>query len=239
MKNFLILSVFTVLIISLPPASFAQNRGIISGNTDQVGASKQSGQRVVSVINAPNEDLAITKEQLLASGAIAAPTEYTIGIGDVLDIHVLKPETMYNSVTVAPDGTIVFPYIGSVKVRYRTVAQIQDEIQLRLANGYMKYPVVSVSLEESNSRRFFVYGQVVKPGAYNMEENMTVLRAISMAGGFSQFGSASRVKILRPKKGASGYDVIKVSIKDVMDGIADADPDIAQGDIIVVSEGIF
>ena len=80
---------------------------------------------------------------------------------------------------------------------------------------------------------------MIKPGAFDIEDNMTVLRGISTAGGFSQFGSASRVKILRPKRGSGGYDVIKVNIKDVMDGVSDSDPAIRQGDIIVVSEGIF
>ena len=170
---------------------------------------------------------------------IAGSTEYQVGTNDILDINVLQPEQLLNTVTVSPDGSITFPYIGTVPVRGKTLAQIQDDIQKRLGDGFMKYPVVSVSLKESHSRRFFVYGEVSKPGAYDIEDNMTVLRGISMAGGFTQFGSASRVKVLRPKKGEGGYDVIKVNIKDVMDGVADADPAITQGDIIVVSEGIF
>lgn len=166
-------------------------------------------------------------------------TEYTVGIDDILEIRVLKPEQLSNSVTVAPDGSITFPYIGSVMVKDRTIEQIQNEIQSRLADGYMRYPVVSVSLEESHSRRFFVYGEVIRPGGYDIEQNMTVLRAISMAGGFSKFGSASGVKILRPKKDGPGYDIIKVNIKGIMDGDSNADTEINQGDIIVVSEGIF
>lgn len=169
----------------------------------------------------------------------AKGTDYQVGPNDILDINVLQPEALLDTVTVSPDGGITFPYIGTVAVKGQTLAQIQDVIQKRLNDGYMKYPVVSVSLKESHSRRFFVYGEVVKPGAYDIEENMTVLRGISMAGGFTQFGSASRVKLLRLKKGTSGYKVIKVNIKDVMDGDANADPVIDQGDIIAVSEGVF
>ena len=167
------------------------------------------------------------------------PEEYTVGVDDVLDIKVLKPEELSNTVTVAPDGAITFPYIGSVFVKDHTIAQIQDEIQARLADGYIKYPIVSVSLRASRSLKFFVYGEVEKPGAYAMEENMTVLRAISMAGGFSKFGSASGVKVLRPKKGSTGYDIIKVNVKGIMDGNSTEDTVITQGDIIVVSEGVF
>jgi polysaccharide export outer membrane protein len=176
---------------------------------------------------------------IVVTQAAAAPQDYQVGPNDILDINVLQPEQLADTATVSPDGSITFPYIGTVSVRGQTLAQIQDEIQRRLGDGYMKYPVVAVALKESHSRRFFVYGEVVKSGAYDIEENMTVLRGISMAGGFSQFGSSSRVKILRPKKGSTGYDVIKVNIKDVMDGVADSDPVINQGDIIVVSEGIF
>ena len=110
-----------------------------------------------------------------------ALTDYAIGTDDVLEVSVLKPEELLSIVAVAPDGTISFPYIGSVEVRGRSIAQVQEEIQARLGDGYMKYPIVTVSLKESRSRKFFVYGQVLKPGSYPIEENMTVLRAISMA----------------------------------------------------------
>jgi polysaccharide export outer membrane protein len=232
MKNFLII---TILILFLPSISLAQNNGFISKSSDN------TSKAVINVINAPY-DVPVTHDTPVVPAKTAdtdEPAEYTVGIDDVLDVHVLKPEILYISATVSPDGTIVIPYIGSVRVRNHTIAQIQDEVQSRLANGYMKYPVVSVSLTETNSRRFFVYGEVVKPGSYNLEENMSVLRAISMAGGFTQFGSSSRVKILRPKKSTSGYDVIKVNITDVMNGVPNSDPPISQGDIIVVSEGIF
>ena len=180
-----------------------------------------------------------SKPSVVTCTTIDASTDYRIGPSDILDINVLQPEQLANTVTVSPDGSISFPYIGGVIVKNKTLTQIQNDIQKRLSDGYMKYPVVSVGLKESHSRRFFVYGEVIKPGAYDIEDNMTVLRAISTAGGFSQFGSSSRVKILRPKQGSGGYDVIKVNITDVMNGASDSDPAVTQGDIIVVSEGIF
>jgi polysaccharide biosynthesis/export protein VpsN len=164
---------------------------------------------------------------------------YTLGVEDVLKIELLKPDKMVNQVTVAPDGTIAFPYIRTIFVKGKTIEYVQKEIQTRLANGYMKYPLVAVSLVASRSRKFFVYGEVIKPGAYPIAENMTALRAITMAGGFNRFGSASRVKVLRPKKAKSGFDLIKVDIKAVMEGDSREDLLLAQGDIVVVSEGMF
>ena len=79
----------------------------------------------------------------------------------------------------------------------------------------------------------------MKPGTYALEENTTVLRAISMAGGFNKFGSSSHVKVLRPLKDKPGYDAIKVNIKAVMDGNANEDLVLQPEDIVVVSEGVF
>ena len=124
---------------------------------------------------------------------------------------------------MAPDGTITFPYIGTVKVKDLAVPQIQEKVRSALADGYMKYPVVVVSLQESRSRKFFVYGEVIKPGTYAIAENTTVLRAISMAGGFSKFGSSSRVKVLRPKQDEAGYETIKIDINKVMNGDSEND----------------
>jgi polysaccharide export outer membrane protein len=165
--------------------------------------------------------------------------EYAVGIDDVLDITILQPDKLMTSVTVAPDGSISFPYIGRVQVKGVTLPEIEQEIQTRLADGYMKYPVASVSLRESRSRKFFVYGEVTKPGPYAIEENTTVLRAISMAGGFTKYGSSSRVKVLRPKKDKPGYETIKVNIRAIMDGDAESDLLIQLSDIVIVSEGIF
>jgi len=169
----------------------------------------------------------------------ANKTVYAIGIDDVLDINVIQPEQLAMTVTVAPDGSISFPYVGNVNVKGMTLGEVQEEIQARLADGYMKYPVVAVSLRESRSRKFFVYGEVLKPGTYPIHEKVTVLKAISMAGGFTKYGSSSNVKVLRPKKTGAGYETIKISIKGVMNGHPEADIFIEPEDIVVVSEGIF
>ncbi len=178
---------------------------------------------------------------------LAAPSQepqavspgYTIGVDDVLDINVLQPEKISTTVTVAPDGTINFPYIGSRQVKGKSIAEAQDVIQRGLADGYMRYPVVSISLRESRSRKFFVYGEVVKPGTYALDESTTVLRAISMAGGFSRFGSSSRVKVLRLHSNKPGYETIKINIKGIMDGSSNDDILLRPDDIVVVSEGVF
>lgn len=169
----------------------------------------------------------------------SAVEAYRIGVEDVLDISVLQPDPLAATVTVSPDGSVSFPLIGGVRIKGLTTEEAQHEIERRLADGYMKYPVVSVSLRESRSRKFFVYGEVIKPGAYPMEEHATVLKAISIAGGFTKFGSSSHVKILRQQPNQPGYETIPINIKAVMDGNAQQDVLLQDGDMVVVSEGVF
>ena len=171
--------------------------------------------------------------------AVAEEKEYTVGVSDILEISVLQPEEILRIVNVAPDGTISFPYIGTVKIKGLTIAQSQEKIQAALGDGYFKFPVVLVSLKESRSRQYLVYGAVIRPGEYAITEYSTVLRAISMAGGFSKFGSSSRVKVLRPKENAPGYKTLKIDIKRVMNGDSTKDILLKSGDMVVVSEGMF
>lgn len=165
--------------------------------------------------------------------------KYTVGVGDIIEISILKPEQTTTRVTVSPGGEISVPYLGSIKVQGRTINEIQRTIQYRLAHGYLKYPVITVSLIESRSRNFTISGEIVNPGTYPLRDNTTVLKAISIAGGFTRFGSSSKVKILRPRKDKPGYIKIKVNLKAIMDGDAEADIEIQPGDIIVISEGFF
>jgi polysaccharide export outer membrane protein len=178
---------------------------------------------------------------LLAGPGLAevAPAAYVVGVNDILEVSVLEPETFMREVKVAPDGTITFPYVGSIKVSGDDVPAVQKKVQDALANGYLKYPVVLVSLKESNSKQYMVYGEVNRPGTYPMEEYSSVFRAISIAGGFTKFGSSSRVKVLRPRKEAAGYDAIKIDIGKVMAGDSNEDVQLKPGDMIVVQEGAF
>ncbi|MFH0985713.1 MAG: polysaccharide biosynthesis/export family protein [Candidatus Omnitrophota bacterium] len=168
-----------------------------------------------------------------------AGEEYTVGPEDILEFNVLRPEVIVNLVTVAADGSISLPYIGNIRAKGKTLAALQKEIAAKLGDGYMKYPVVTLALRESRSRKFFIYGEVIRPGAYPMEENMTVFRALAVAGGFTKFGDSSKVKILKPKTQGPGYESVKVDIKAIMNGKSDADVLLMSGDVVVVSEGIF
>jgi protein involved in polysaccharide export with SLBB domain len=181
--------------------------------------------------------LTLAASMLLPAGLARA--DYAVGVGDVLEINVLRPEPMIVNVTVAPDGNITFPYIGNVSVRGMGLGAMQEEIQSRLADGYLKYPVLTVYLKEVKSQKYTVAGQVNKPGSYPLEDGMTVMTAISVAEGFAKYGNSSRVKLLRKKENSNGYDTIHVNVKNAQNGGGADDPELKSGDMIVVSEGLF
>lgn len=176
----------------------------------------------------------------LAAQDNAEGEEYLVGIDDILEINILQPEKLTVSVTVSPDGSISFPYIGNVRAKGLTLKQIQSDIENKLADGYMKYPLAAIFLKESRSRKFFVSGDIAKPGAYPLEADTTVLKAISIAGGFLKNGAFTRAKILRRKEGASAnYETIEVNIKDAIAGLPGSDPALKPQDTVMVTQGKF
>lgn len=172
-----------------------------------------------------------------AQGADDHP--YEVGVDDVLEINILQPEKLTSVTTISSDGLISLPYIGNVKVKGLTLNQIQDLVQTELANGYMKYPLVTVSLKESHSQKFFISGSVAKPGAYTFVEKTSVFNAITMAGGLSKYDPSTRVSILRTNWKNDGYRVITVDVGAVISGQKGADTILRPGDSVTVSEGKF
>lgn len=197
---------------------------------------------VISGLGYGDEMLGADEEQETAEDTVDDVTEdisdYQVGVDDILDISVIKPVPIVKVVTVAPDGTITFPYIGNVQVKGLTLPEIQEDVQNRLAGGYMEYPVVSVSLRETHSKKFVVYGQVMRPGAYPVEEKMTLLRAITVAGGFTVSGSTGRIKLLRLKPESNEVDVIESDMPAILNG-ENQDVTVLPGDTIVVSVDKF
>ncbi len=168
------------------------------------------------------------------SNQLVVDNEYKVGVDDVLDINILKPVTITSTVTVAPDGAITFPYIGNVQVKGWTLPKIQEEVQKRLSSGYMEYPVVSVSLKATRSKKFIIYGQVVHPGSYSIDENMTLLHAITEAGGFIVPGCMGHVKLLRPRTENSEFKVIESDIASILSG-KNENVTVLANDTIIVS----
>ena len=184
---------------------------------------------------------------LLTALNLALPTsvnaEYVIGIDDVLEISVLEYDNLHTVATVPADGLISFPYIGNVQAEGKTLDEIKAEISNKLSDSYIKYPVVSISLIKSRSKNFFVYGAVSNPNAYPISDDMTVLKAISVAGGLTPDSLYGKINVRRPgRKDEPEYQSISIDIRSTMEGKSKTgDMLLLPGDIVVVepSEKFF
>jgi len=179
---------------------------------------------------------------VVAAAAFAKNVEedaYVVGVEDVLEVNILQPEKLTSQAAVSPDGSISLPYVGNVIVNGMTLNQIKDKVQAELANGYMKYPLVFVSLKESHSKKFFVYGNVAKPGSYALTEKTTVLNAIAIAGGLSKYDPSSHVRVLRLNTKSGDYETIDVDVGVAAKGQSAQDIILSPGDTVTVSEGKF
>ncbi len=170
-------------------------------------------------------------------GYCQANDDYRVGVGDVLEITVVEHQDLDRELTVAPDGTINFPLVGSINVKGMKVPEVNAAIESALKDGYIKYPQVSTSLKDAKNKVFYVYGEVNSPGSYQCAGDMTILKAISLAGGLTKFGSESNIKVLRGASGSSDYQTIRVNLKNITaKGDKSKDISIEPGDTIIVSE---
>jgi polysaccharide biosynthesis/export protein len=125
---------------------------------------------------------------------------YVIGAQDVLDISVWKEPDLTRTVPVRPDGKISLPLLNDVQAGGLTPAQLATQITERLKK-YVTDPQVTVIVTAINSQRIYVLGEVSRAGAYVLLPGMTVLQALSSAGGFTQFANVKNIYVLREENG--------------------------------------
>jgi polysaccharide export outer membrane protein len=126
--------------------------------------------------------------------------EYKIGPQDVLRIDVWKEPEITRTVPVRPDGKISLPLLNDVQAAGLTPNQLSAAISEGLKK-FINDPQVTVSVNEINSRRVFVTGEVARAGAFPLLPNMTVLQALSSTGGFTQFAKVKSIYVLRFEDG--------------------------------------
>jgi polysaccharide biosynthesis/export protein len=125
---------------------------------------------------------------------------YVIGATDVLQISVWKEPDVSTTVTVRPDGRISMPLVEEIQAAGETPVALGKTITERLSK-YISNPKVTVVVTQPNSHKIYVVGQVLRPGSYTMTPNMTVLQAISSAGGVNELGNGKKTVVLRNENG--------------------------------------
>ena len=140
--------------------------------------------------------------------------EFIIGPEDVLDIVVWKETQLSKVATVRPDGKVSLPLIGDIQAAGLTPIALQNDIAKRLRE-FKQSPEVSVIIQQVNSYNVYVIGEVTHPGKYRLNSPITVLQAISLAGGFTTFASQN-IKVLRTEGRSPQQRIIKLRYKDLV-----------------------
>ena len=165
--------------------------------------------------------------------AKAHDDNFVIGMDDMLAINVWKEAEISRSVPVRSDGKISLPLAGEVQAAGQTPRQLEVEIAKRLQN-YISEPEVTVIVQQINSQKFNILGQVVKPGSYPLTNSPTILDAIAVAGGFRDFAKKKSIYILRQSPGG-GQLRVPFNYKNVIKGKdADQNVQLQPRDTIVV-----
>lgn len=157
------------------------------------------------------------KDAKPSAKAPAQDPAYVIGIEDVIEISVWKNPDVSKTVMVRPDGMISLPLVGDMKAAGLTPAQLKDAITESLKE-YQETVVTSVIVQEVNSYRIFIMGEVMSPGTYTMTRKMSVLQAVALAGGFNPFASR---KIVLVREAGADKTAEKIFIR--FDDIVDTD----------------
>ena len=152
------------------------------------------------------------------STTVAQPhdSQFVIGNDDVLAVNVWKEPDVSRSVPVRSDGKISLPLVGEVQAAGKTPLALEQEIAGRLKN-YISEPEVTVIVQQVNSQKFNILGQVVRPGSYVIANSTTVLDAIALAGGFRDFAKQKSIYVLREKPDGS-QTRLAFNYKDVIKG---------------------
>ena len=161
-----------------------------------------------------------------------ADPNYVIGAQDVLDINVWKEPDVSRIVPVRPDGKISLPLLNDVQAAGLTPAQLATQVTESLKK-YVTNPQVTVIVTTINSQRVYILGEVTRPGAFPLIPGMSVLQALSSAGGFTQFAKVKSIFVRRLENGKETK--FPFNYKDVISGKKpEQDILLKAGDTIVV-----
>ncbi len=182
--------------------------------------------------SAPVPELPLPTEE---EAQAAAGTRSTLGPGDVVEVRVFQEPDHSGIWRVSPEGTIDYPLCGKVALAGRTSSTAADTLSACLAR-YLRRPQVSVLIREYNSKKIFVFGEVQKPGTFPYEGEMTIIQAITLAGGFTKLAAKNNTNVTRLVAGQERK--IRVPVEDI--GVGREKNFVLQpGDIVFVPESFF
>ena len=176
-------------------------------------------------------------EDLVQQRTYETPAGFLLGAEDLLEITVWKNPDLSRVTAIRPDGLISMPIIGDLQAVDLTADALAHRISDRLKQ-FVRDPAVSVSVKELNSYTIFVLGEVSKPGKYRAKSYITLLQAISMAGGLTEYAKKNRMQVVRSRpNGDHKIQELRIPVHydDLILGIGEPGNIILlSGDIVVV-----
>jgi polysaccharide export outer membrane protein len=149
-----------------------------------------------TAVSAEDELEAVSAEEETLLASANETDSYHVGAGDVLKIIVWKNEEISGDYLVRPDGRVTLPLVGDVISAGRTTEFISAQIS-QMLKEYIETPYVSVIISDAASNIVYVLGEVVVPGAYKIMDKLTVLQALALAGGFTEFARRDEMVLVR------------------------------------------
>ncbi len=141
---------------------------------------------------------------------------YQIGSGDILSIITWKEEDFSrDEVLVRTDGKISFPLLNDIQASGRTPMELKKEIENRFKK-YIDAPVVTVTVKVPSSQKFYILGEVMRTGEYNLFKDLTILQAFAVAGGFTEWAAKDEIILYRTENNKD--KIIRVDYKDILQG---------------------
>ncbi len=158
--------------------------------------------------------------------AAEGDSTYKLASGDVIRIHVFsEPDLSFEEIRLTDAGTFSYPFIGEVRAKGKTAAEIEKILIEKLQGDFLVDPRISISVLEY--REFFISGEVKLPGGYKFQPGLTLRRAIALAGGLTERASTNRITLIRDDDG------------DRKPTRVDLDTPVMPGDSINIDQGFF
>ncbi len=177
-------------------------------------------------------------------GLTLAAAAQSLQAGDTISISVYQDPKLDRQIIIGPTGTISFPLAGRIHAQGQTPEALEKTLRSKLKDKYTTTPDVTVALvatakpEEEERDRFFVTGEVSKPGPFLLTPNTSLMQAIAMAGGLGPFAARTRIQVRRKINGIDSTFLFDYSAFETGDDVA-GNIELQPGDVVIVPEKGF
>ena len=153
-----------------------------------ISGPAQAGKKAPRLMNIVDADPAVRK--------VPAPSEFQLGPGDRIAIRVWRHDDLDMDITIAPDGSITYPLVGRIVVAGMTYPDLVKKLSTAVSEYYTD-PQISVNILELYSQKVFVIGEVTSPSVLQLSNEMSILEALTIAGGINSAARTNNVLLIR------------------------------------------